>query len=259
MKKTLLTILPLAFVSSIILSNASSAPPEGKTGSPLDGQSCTACHLGTAPSTGLDMISTDIPSDGYTPGTTYNITVTVSDASSSKFGFQLSPQNSTTKGLGTLISSGTGTTITAGKYISHAAGKTAGSNNAKSWSFEWQAPMAGTGDVTFYAAGNASNSSDNTLGDKIFIDSEAVNEKGGTTGIASFEREKVSVYPNPTSSTLFFTTSVKSAVVFDLQGKEQLRSSNVAEMQLSDLTEGRYILRLESEEGVASTHHIVKF
>jgi hypothetical protein len=40
------------------------------------------------------LISSNIPSAGYTPGAQYQITASISEAGRSKFGFSISPQNS---------------------------------------------------------------------------------------------------------------------------------------------------------------------
>lgn len=123
-----------------------SGSPAGYTGSPGDGQDCSGCHGGsTAPVTG--WITSDIPPAGYAAGTTYNITVTVSG--SGKKGFEVSPQDPSGTQLGTLIA-GTGSHLTGGtKYVTQNSGQNA---NPYTWVFQWTAPAAGTGEVTFYGA-----------------------------------------------------------------------------------------------------------
>jgi hypothetical protein len=123
-----------------------SGAPAGYTDSPGDGKNCTQCHGGSAsPVTG--WITSDIPAAGYTTGTTYNITVTVSG--SGHKGFEVSPQNVTGDQLGTLIA-GTGSHLTGGnKYVTHNSDPT---SNPATWTFQWTAPSAGTGEVTFYGA-----------------------------------------------------------------------------------------------------------
>jgi hypothetical protein len=123
-----------------------SGAPAGYTGSPGDGHNCTSCHGGSQ-STVSGWITSDIPADGYTPGTNYTITVTVSG--SGQKGFEVSPQDGTGTLLGTLTA-GTGNHLTgSGKYVTHSAKSSA---NPKTWSFTWTAPAAGTGLVTFYGA-----------------------------------------------------------------------------------------------------------
>src|ERR1700741_768120 len=72
--------------------SSSGGAPAGKTGSPGDGGNCTGCHTGTA-TTQTSLITSDIPVSGYVPGTTYTITASVSKTGINKFGFEISPQN----------------------------------------------------------------------------------------------------------------------------------------------------------------------
>ena len=65
--------------------------PGGYTGSPGDGKTCKQCHGGTVANV-TGWITSNIPAEGYTPGTSYTITVTVSGSGSK--GFEVSPQNS---------------------------------------------------------------------------------------------------------------------------------------------------------------------
>lgn len=120
--------------------------PAGYTGSPGDGKDCVQCHGGTStPVTG--WITSDIPVEGYIPGNTYNITVTLTG--SGKKGFEVSPQNASGDLLGILVA-GVGSKLTgSGKYITQTSSTSA---NPATWSFGWIAPPSGTGDVTFYAA-----------------------------------------------------------------------------------------------------------
>jgi hypothetical protein len=123
-----------------------SGSPSGYTDSPGDGKNCTQCHGGSA-SPVTDWITSDIPAAGYTAGTTYNITVTVSG--SGHKGFEVSPQDPSGTQLGTLIA-GTGSHLTGGtKYVTQNSDPT---SNPATWTFQWTAPSSGTGDVTFYGA-----------------------------------------------------------------------------------------------------------
>lgn len=152
----------------------STQPPSGRTGSPGDGTNCTECHAGTViPLT--TGISTDIPGSGYVGGQTYNITVGtgLEQIGVSTYGFELSPQDASGKYLGT-FSAGTGSTIVApGTYIGH-SGPLSGTN--PSWTFQWTAPVAGSGAVTFYAAVVAANGNGVTTGDVVLTTNHTVQE-----------------------------------------------------------------------------------
>ena len=157
--------------------------PGGYTGSPGDGKNCTQCHGGNA-STELGWITSDIPPEGYIPGETYMITVTVSGSGDK--GFEVSPQDKSGNLLGTLIA-GTGTHLVSGnKAVTQ---NSASSANPKVWQFEWTAPEAGTGDVTFYGAFTV-NKPVTKLSTYIAHENEAVQ-------IDESPHHELSVFPNP--------------------------------------------------------------
>jgi hypothetical protein len=136
----------ILFMSSFAVFYPNGAPA-AKTGSPGDGSNCTSCHGGTATnSTG--WITSNIPAAGYTAGQTYQITATNSLTGSGNYGFEVSPQNTAGTLLGTLAT-GTGTKFADGnpKYITHS-----NASSVHAWTFNWTAPAAGTGNVTFYGA-----------------------------------------------------------------------------------------------------------
>ncbi len=148
--KTLITILSVATLAVLFSFNEpsrnSSGAQPGHTGSPGDGKNCTFCHGGTA-SAVTGVITSNIPSSGYTAGQTYTITVTTNG--SGRKGFQVSPQNVSGSLLGTLIA-GTGNQLVGnGKYVTHSSGVL---TPTATWSFQWIAPPTGTGAVTFYGA-----------------------------------------------------------------------------------------------------------
>jgi hypothetical protein len=138
----------LAFI--VVLSASVLYPtgaPEAKTGSPGDAGLCTDCHGGTATTT-AGLITANIPSGGYVPGTTYQITATNPITGTGRMGFEVSPQNVAGALLGTLIAGSGSQLVGSGKYVTHVSANA----TTNSWTFSWVAPAAGTGTVTFYGA-----------------------------------------------------------------------------------------------------------
>jgi hypothetical protein len=125
-----------------------SGAPAAVTGSQGDGANCTKCHGGTATTT-AGLVTSNIPASGYVAGQTYLITATNTLTGSGKYGFEVSPQNSTGTQLGTLVS-GTGSKLVSGgtKYIT----QNSSGSTTNTWTFSWIAPISGTGQVTFYGA-----------------------------------------------------------------------------------------------------------
>src|SRR5215217_6087010 len=104
-----ISIIAFIFIEQVVeqdaFSNINGANPK-ITGSPFDvsGQTCsqTSCHTGG--STPLDgIITSNIPVDGYVPGTTYTVTITVSDPEKTRFGFEISPEDAAGFMAGTIL------------------------------------------------------------------------------------------------------------------------------------------------------------
>src|SRR5256714_4093483 len=182
--KLLVVILFAAFVGVILLTDNSanprarafsSGPPAGYTHAPgeLD---CSDCHTTPAQSTGT--ISLNAPQH-YTPGQTYDITVThaTADPTRVRWGFELTALDAADQKAGALAPADAFTQILNGQgpfparqYIEHtAAGNFSGQQNGATWTFKWTAPSDDVGAVTFYVAGNQANGDDNSSGDNIYF------------------------------------------------------------------------------------------
>ena len=149
-----------------------------RTGSPGDGgATCKNCHAGPTPTTQAGLITSTIPPAGYTAGQTYTITATIARSGHTKFGFEISPQNITGTLLGTLIVTNTTEMqlVGTGKYITHKSAGVTGTNS-RTWVFNWTAPAAGTGNVTFYGAFNITNAMNNSSGDTCVLSTLTVSE-----------------------------------------------------------------------------------
>jgi len=124
--------------------------PGGKTGSPMDNSDCTSCHNIQATTVSTTNITSNIPSDGYIPGNTYTITANLANAWGPN-GFEITcEENTSNTKTGTLFNINTSATqlVNNGNAITH----TTAGNSLNTWSFNWEAPSIGTGDITFYGA-----------------------------------------------------------------------------------------------------------
>ena len=188
MKSKAILSLPLVGLILIIYGFGGGAKwpggsPGGYTGSPGDGKDCTFCHGGTATPV-IGWISSDIPSEGYLPGETYTINISVSG--NGEKGFEVSPQNQQGDGLGNLIN-GPGVQLVAGN--SAVTQDDESSANPALWQFDWTAPEAGTGSVTFYGAFTVEKPVTK-------ISSYTVQENTGI-GIPEYVKHRLGVFPNP--------------------------------------------------------------
>ena len=140
---TLVGVLSLGSLNSEPIGSPSAA----SGGTAESGATCaqSGCHGGTA-TTVTDRMTTNVPTEGYTPGTTYNVTVSLSG--NGRKGFMFSAQNAGGTFKGTPIS-GSGSKVVFTNYITHSA---AINSTAATWTFQWIAPATGTGDVNLYGA-----------------------------------------------------------------------------------------------------------
>jgi hypothetical protein len=167
--------LAVVFVFTLFVSVAfanSSGLQDGYTGAPGE-LTCTQCHTTAPLNSGSGRITIEGVPGIYEPEATYTITVRVSHPSRVRWGFQISAYTDALETAGTFQLTDPGHTqkITAGgnTYVEHNnPGTYAGQANGASWSFQWTAPAAGAGLVTFYAAGNAANNNGLDTGDNIY-------------------------------------------------------------------------------------------
>ena len=134
---------------SISLSTGS---PGGKTGSPTDGVDCMQCHGVFSTSTTISNITSNIPPSGYVPGNIYNITAVHNGAGfGDPTGFEITCEENTSNtktGIFFITNSTTTQNTNNGSAVTH----TTAGNSLSTWSFDWEAPLSGTGNVTFYGA-----------------------------------------------------------------------------------------------------------
>ena len=153
----------------------SAGPPAGFTRAPgeLD---CSDCHTTPAQSSGALRLGAP---QRYTPGQTYDLTVTHSTADPTRvrWGFQLTALDAADQKAGTFEPSDDLTQILGGQgpfparqYVEHTqTGTFEGQQSGAAWTFKWIAPAQDVGPVTFYVAGNQANGDFNSSGDNIYF------------------------------------------------------------------------------------------
>lgn len=174
--KNVLPIFGLLLLFFIVSSGGAFAfsflpPPDEKTGAPNEG-TCADCHAGNTLDASGGSLTVTVPGT-YEPNEVYTIIVDLARAGQSKWGFEMTALDANGARAGAFTAddaANTQLTETNNKqYIQHTtAGTAAGTNDAHSWEFEWTAPDADIGPITFYAAGNAANGDGATTGDYIY-------------------------------------------------------------------------------------------
>lgn len=226
--------------------------PGSRTNSPGDLGNCTGCHSGTI-NTGPGVASITAPSlaTGYVPGQTYTITGSITQSAINKFGFEITAErNLNNSKTGTfLITNATRTRLILGNTgVTHKLAGTSGVGT-NSWSFNWTAPVAGTGIVTFYGAFNSTNSGQNTSGDMIYTTSLTVMENT-TVGVGENSSEiGVNVYPNPANNYVHISSNEKidQIEIYNLRGKKMADFSGIDdEINIEKLPAGIYFIQIKS-------------
>ena len=180
-------VLVLLFVASTgsVFAFSFQVPPPETTGA-LNEANCTQCHTGNDLNVSGGSLMLTIP-ETYEPSEVYTVVVNLSRAGQSRWGFQMTALDAEGDRAGTFAADTAGNTqlseANSKQYIQHTtAGTAAGTNDAYSWEFQWTAPDANIGRITFYAAGNAANENFTPAGDYIYTtQSESAPVVGGVS------------------------------------------------------------------------------
>jgi len=182
----------LALSIPILVWAYAEGPPDAHTGG-FGEPTCNECHGTRVNSNGGNVTINGLPSGGYTSGNTYPITVTITDSTARRWGFELSARTSDGKQAGTLAKGGDGFTQIAAafanpsvQYIEHTIqGTRPGTSGPQSFTFNWTAPDASRGTVVFDVAANAANNNSvNDAGDHIYQTEVKLQPQAITTGPA---------------------------------------------------------------------------
>jgi hypothetical protein len=277
MRKSIVLFFWAAFVvttSIAFINKKNSAGKAGFTGSPGEG-TCSAavggCHSGGSSTASSVTISSTpaFANNEYVPGATYTMEVTVSAAGFTKFGFGCEVLTATNTNAGIMQNQGIGTKfLTAPNGRKNATQTTTqtGSTGFFTFSFEWVAPAAGVGNITFYYAGNAVNGTGGTGGDLGMNGSAVINE-ASTVGIKEFSKNieslTISAFPNPANEFINITYDLTSSQnvgieIVNTQGIVIKTIDNGYEnsgkqshfLGLKTITSGVYFLRVKADNVV---------
>lgn len=170
----LLVAILLPLTSTFMISSSA-----GRLGNSTTSCGGGGCHAANMTTTSLTI--TGLPSTGYVPGTTYNLTATVSNSAytmaAARGGFNIS----CTQGK---FNASTGVTVNPGddQEITHDGAK-AMSSGSVSWPISWTAPTSPSSNFTnFNFAGNATNGNFTTSGDQPNQDILSFNQATSTVG-----------------------------------------------------------------------------
>lgn len=238
----------LPFVAALLfLSNSGGPAANGNfyTGAPSTGggtePTCSVCH--NSGSFGTPSINVSFELDGtsadlteYTPGATYRVTVAIGygNIAPAAYGFSsqfLNTATSPATPVGTPANPDGATRISNGsanrKYIEQSS-----PNQDSTFSFDWTAPEAGEGTVSYYVVGNLVNRASGTGGDNGSTSPTIINlAEGAPSGTRNFAAIPHTLFPNPTNG--------------------------AANLRVTPTTPGRYTLSLISLDGRILSSQIV--
>jgi uncharacterized protein (TIGR03437 family) len=174
-------------------------PPASRTGAPVLvtfplEPTCTVCHGSYSLNSGPGALTIGGLPATYTPGQEVTVTVTLTQAERTRYGFEAMAVDDRGIRAGDLIvtdpvrtrtTDGVGT-YNGRQYIQHITPGTQPSGpNQGSWSFTWRAPARNVGRVTFYVAGNAANGNGGNSLDYIYNISRSIQPAGGLAVVSA--------------------------------------------------------------------------
>lgn len=267
---------------------ASTPPGAGNTGAPGDQALangtpivCNSCHTPSNPNpisstttiAVLDSLGNTVTQ--YLPGKVYTARVTINTVSGNplRWGFQMialkDAGNTDLDGFSDIAPNNykiVTVNSTGRTYAEHD-----NSSSTNIFNVRWTAPVAGTGNVTFYAAGNAVNNNGSSGGDGASFSNLKLSE-GSTTAIQNPDAARIGmrVWPNPVVSNAQMLVSLPEAgayrlAAFDLSGRmvwetnlDLAAGEQALDVPAANWTPGVYFLSL-SGGGILANIKVAKF
>ncbi|MBL8291400.1 MAG: hypothetical protein JNN08_06165 [Bryobacterales bacterium] len=164
----------------------SNGPVPERTGAPVDGGiNCSACHRGNAINDGIGRLT--ILVRDYRPGVKQRVRVVLEHPEAQRWGFQITARlaGNPAQQAGTFavtdsnqVRCADGTAAPCNgqrEFAEHFARSTyPGQRGRAVWDLEWTPPSPASGEVIFYAAGNAANNNAINTGDFIYTTSTTI-------------------------------------------------------------------------------------
>ncbi len=277
MKRSMILYSVFAVGLYLALGSNSAGPANAgngnRTGSAVAIGTCGNCHGGGSGTTTL-TISLKEKSSGtdangkYTPGATYTVSLAGNNGSLAKFGFQFTAMKSGNQQAGTFanMASGTHAKTINGISIAEQQQSLAKTNGAFLTTFDWVAPAAGTGKVTFNGIFNAVDGNNQSTGDAVSLPASLELNESTTTGITEVNaQEHFTLYPNPATDMLHVKpanlSNAYSIIITDVTGKTitsiSASGNNAISIPVQHLSAGRYLLQLQ-QNGHTATQQWIK-
>ncbi len=248
------TFLLLSGIATYIIFTSSANAAQGVMGASTTG--CGTCHGSASGATAITV--TGIPANGFISGTTYNMTLTITNASKLAAGFDLSVT------AGSLSNAPANTMLMGTSELHHTAPLQMTGGNAV-WNFSWTAPATGNS-VTINVAGNAVNNNGSDSGDQ--WNKISVNyTKAIPSDISDVEKTSTTAYPNPVTDYLHILSAdmieMNSFTATTMNGSSirlmaSTKSNTEYILDTKSLADGYYILTYYSANGLRHHTNFIK-
>jgi len=269
-KRIVYCVFAIAFTSTLAETLSNSAPASS-SGAPGEVDCTTSgCHESFALNSGQGTaaISIENGSTSYIPSKTYNIIVETSFPNLNRFGFQLvAIKDEDSSNVGTLSCTEQSRTqiikgvdkLASRNYMTYTFdGSTALSKGNNKWQFNWTAPAADEGKITFYLATIAADDNGSDLGDYCYTKSSTLNSS--PLGIKSESNNdfKLDIYPNPAKDKITISYYIEKAnnivvELYDIHGNriqqyysKAASGTQSTELFMKDYDSGIYFIKVNT-------------
>lgn len=261
-----LIIMAIALMSNRGGRGSASGTNGAVTGAPGEnGGSCgqSSCHSAGNFSPSLDLFLIDENGDAldkYIPGASYTVSLKINTSGlPSGYGFQMvcleDTDNSSTGNFSDLPDRTSTINLLDRQYVEQF-----NTIPVDSIPLTWTAPEKGTGNITFYAIGNAVNGNGSPGGDGVARSSFSFEEAEESSTTEQDLDELYSVYPNPVAQYLNVNgpTTDLDITIFDTNGNVVAEKYNSDQLDCSSLAAGMYLVRMQTTQNEAIFKKILK-
>jgi hypothetical protein len=240
------TFTALVSISAYIVFSSSANASQGVMGAAGGAGGCNPCHGASSANTIIAF--TGVPAAGYTPGTAYPVTLTITNSTKAKTGFDILFNK------GAISNAPANTMLMAANKEMHHTNPFNATSGVTTINFTWTAPAAGSGIVILKTLANAVNNDQQTSGDDWAKSDFDLIEKPTTIGNQEVGKA-LQLYPNPVSNNATIQTSEKiiSAQAIGMMGNRITvnivkNSNDTYSIITNNLAIGNYILLLKGEK-----------
>jgi hypothetical protein len=227
-----------------------------RTGAPGSQPVCSACHSGANFDVSPFLMLTDLENTTefitYSPGQTYLLQFILNEGTGNAEGFGL--QSTVVDGSGSSV--GSFSNPSANGQLEFANNRDIFEQNdlsaSNTFTVEWTAPAAGTGEVTVYYAGIAANGNGGTSGDAVFTGSMSWTEGAADVHALATPPIQVAALPERITITGGDVLQNQRIEVYNITGQRVAvanRTSLRESISTAGWTAGTYIVRIINGAG----------